>query len=91
MDFSSTVLRQFRFKDENRLEASLFLSELKRSGLNFSTLKLKKGLPQYKGQVKTGWSVFVKARTVYDEISAMEKYSYVSVVFKQPILWAGGN
>ena len=82
MNFADTVLKQFRFKEQTY--AFLFLQDLKRSGFRFSTLKLKKGLPQYRGQVNTGYSVFVRGRTVCDEISALEKYSRVSVVYKQP-------
>jgi hypothetical protein len=83
MNFSFPVLKQFRFKEENKTEAWLFLKDLESSGFNFSTLKLRKGLPQYKGQAKTGWSVFSKGRTVVDEIAATERYSSVSLVFKQ--------
>jgi hypothetical protein len=83
MNFSFPVLKQYRFKEENKTEGWLFLKDLQSSGFNFSTLKFRKGLPQYKGQVKTGWSVFCKGRTVVDEIAATERYTRVSLVFKQ--------
>lgn len=71
-----TKLREYRFKE--RINANLFVSDLKGKGLSFSSLKIRKGLPQYRGQVETGWSVFTRTRSIADELEVSKTFSYIA-------------
>lgn len=62
MSAFDTSLKQYRFK--NGVDAQFF-------ALSFSPMpdySIKKGLPLWKGQANTGWTLFVKARTIAEEM-----------------------
>jgi len=59
---SDTTKKGYRFK--NAIDAQFF-------AMSFSPpvkFSLKKGLPLWKGQANTGWSLFIKARTIAEEM-----------------------
>jgi len=75
-----TLLRHYRFKQ--RINADLFIDDLKRQGLKFSSLKVRKGLPEYKGQVDTGWAVFTKTYSVADELKVSNTFKAIAECYK---------
>ena len=75
-----TLLRHYRFKE--RTFAFLFMDDLKHRGIKFSTLKLRKGLPEYKGQANTGWAVFTKTYSVADELAVSNAFKAIADTYK---------
>lgn len=69
----NTVKKQYRFKEKTF--AFLFQSDLHNSG--YKNSKLMKGLPQYKGQANTGYTVWIKARTIAEEMQIDAKYKAI--------------
>ena len=73
-----TLLRHYRFKEKQN--AVLFVDSLKH--LNPIELRIRKGLPEYKGQENTGWAVFVKCRSVADELEVSKKFKSIDDCYK---------
>ncbi len=69
----NTNKKAYRFKEQTF--AFLFKQDLHNSG--HKNAKLIKGLPQYKGQANTGWTVWIKARTIADEMQIDAKYKAI--------------
>lgn len=73
-----TLLRHYRFKQKDN--ACLFAESI--SHLKPTSLQIKKGLPEYKGQANTGWAVYVKCRSIADELVVSNTFKAVADCYK---------
>lgn len=76
MNAFETTRRGYRFK--NKDNATMFAANLP----NYCTPFIRRGLPQYKGQVETGWTVFCKANSISTEMTIDRSYKQIADCYK---------
>lgn len=70
-----TKKKGYGFKNPDN--AIIFKQQLQNKAYYGATIR--KGLPEYKGQVKTGYMVYHKARTIADELAISKIYNDIKV------------
>lgn len=76
MSAFDTSLKQYRFKEESN--AKMFAMSLP----GYVNPVVRRGLPQYKGQAETGWTVFCKANSIATEMGIDRSYKQIADCYK---------
>lgn len=80
MNAFDTKRREYRFKEESN--AKLFAMNLP----GYCDPVVRRGLPQYKGQAETGWTVFCKANSIATELAIDRSYKQIADCYKMEAL-----